>query len=163
MADIRILVTGGTLDKEYNQLDGQLVFTKTHLQDILAQAKCTVDVAIETVMLKDSLHMVEEDRQLILDRCLAAPEDKILVTHGTDTMPETARVLARETNGKTIVLLGAMVPYSFVKSDALFNLGCAFTAVQLLETGAYITMNGKVFPSDNVRKNKEKGEFEYLR
>lgn len=162
MAEIRILVTGGTLDKEYNQLDGELVFTKTHLLEILAQAKCTVDVAIETVMLKDSLHMVDADRELILARVLAAPEDKVLVTHGTDTMPETARVLGPRADGKTIVLLGAMVPYSFVNSDALFNLGCAFSAAQQLPPGAYITMNGKIFAWDNVRKNRQKGEFETL-
>jgi len=162
MADIRILVTGGTLDKEYNQLDGELIFTKTHLTEILTQAKCTVDVAIETVMLKDSLHMVDADRELILSRVLAAPEDKVVITHGTDTMPETARTIGPAANGKTVVLLGAMVPYSFVNSDALFNLGCAFTAVQLKAPGVYITMNGKVFSWDNVRKNRAKGEFETL-
>jgi L-asparaginase len=160
---IRILVTGGTLDKEYNQLNGELVFTKTHLSDILVQAKCRAEVAIETVMLKDSLFMGDEDRALILSRVLAAPEDKVVVTHGTDTMPETARVIGAAATGRTVVLLGAMVPYSFVNSDALFNLGCAFTAVQLLPPGAYITMNGKVFAWDNVRKNRERGEFEPLR
>ncbi|MCK9241273.1 asparaginase domain-containing protein [Desulfocurvus sp.] len=160
---IRILVTGGTLDKEYNQLNGELVFTKTHLSDILVQAKCRAEAAIETVMLKDSLFMGDEDRQLILARVLAAPEDKIVITHGTDTMPETARVIGAADTGRTVVLLGAMVPYSFVNSDALFNLGCAFSAVQLLPPGAYITMNGKVFSWDNVRKNRERGEFETLR
>ena len=160
---IRILVTGGTLDKEYNQLNGELVFTKTHLTDILTQAKCTMPTAIETVMLKDSLFMAEEDRELILDRVRAAPEDKIVITHGTDTMPETARLIGKANTGKTVILLGAMIPYSFVNSDALFNLGCAFTAAQLLPPGAYITMNGKVFTSDNVRKNRDKGEFEPLR
>ncbi len=160
---IRILVTGGTLDKEYNQLNGELVFTKTHLTDILRQAKCTATVSIETVMLKDSLFMADADRELILARAAAAPEDKIIITHGTDTMPETARLIGAANTGKTVVLLGAMIPYSFVNSDALFNLGCAFTAVQLLPPGAYITMNGKVFPWDNVRKNRDKGEFEPLR
>ncbi|WP_461211020.1 asparaginase domain-containing protein [Desulfocurvus sp. DL9XJH121] len=162
MPAIRILVTGGTLDKEYNQLDGELVFTETHLAEILAQAKCTVPVEIETVMLKDSLHFVEEDRRLVLERCRAASEERIVVTHGTDTMDRTAHLLGRELAGKTAVLLGAMVPYSFVKSDALFNLGCAFSAVQLLPPGVYITMNGKIFAWDNVRKNKAKGEFETL-
>jgi len=160
---IRILVTGGTLDKEYNQLNGELVFTKTHLTDILRQAKCTVDVVIETVMLKDSLFMMNEDRELILSRVLAAPEDKIVITHGTDTMPKTAHLLGSAATGKTVVLVGAMIPYSFVNSDALFNLGCAFSAVQLLSPGAYITMNGKVFAGDNVRKNRDKGEFETQR
>lgn len=162
MADIRILATGGTLDKEYNQLDGELIFTETHLCEILAQAKCTADVEIETVMLKDSLHFNEEDRQRILARCRAAAESRIIVTHGTDTMDRTAHLLGREVSGKTVVLLGAMVPFSFVKSDALFNLGCAFSAVQLLPAGVWITMNGKVFAWDNVRKNKAKGEFETL-
>ena len=162
MKPIRILATGGTLDKEYNQLDGELVFTKTHLTEILAQAKCTVDVGIETVMLKDSLHFNEDDRQLILERCRAADEERIIITHGTDTMEHTARLLGRELEGKTVVLVGAMVPYSFVHSDALFNLGCAFSAVQLVPAGVYITMNGKVFPWDNVRKNRAKGEFEPL-
>ncbi|WP_028588608.1 asparaginase domain-containing protein [Desulfocurvus vexinensis] len=160
---IRILVTGGTLDKEYNQLNGELVFTKTHLADILVQAKCRADVAIETVMLKDSLFMQDQDRELILSRVLAAPEDKVVITHGTDTMPETARIIGAAGTGRTVVLVGAMVPYSFVHSDALFNLGCAFSAVQLLPPGVYITMNGKVFTWDNVRKNRERGEFEPLR
>jgi len=160
---IRILVTGGTLDKEYNQLNGELVFTKTHLADILVQAKCRADVAIETVMLKDSLFMQDQDRELILSRVLAAPEDKVVITHGTDTMPETARAIGAASAGRTVVLVGAMVPYSFVHSDALFNLGCAFSAVQLLPPGVYITMNGKVFTWDNVRKNRERGEFEPLR
>ncbi|NJB69061.1 L-asparaginase [Desulfobaculum xiamenense] len=159
---IRILVTGGTLDKEYNQLDGELVFTKTHIADILRQAKCTAEVAIETVMLKDSLHMVDADRQLILDRVRACPEDKVVITHGTDTMADTAAVIGRAVTDKTVVLLGAMVPYSFVNSDAMFNLGCAFSAVQLLPRGSYITMNGKIFSWDNVRKNRQKGEFETL-
>jgi L-asparaginase len=160
---IRILVTGGTLDKEYNQLDGELVFTKTHIADILTQAKCTAEVTIETVMLKDSLHMVDADRQSILESIRRCPEDKVIVTHGTDTMPETAAVVGQAVTDKTVVFVGAMVPYSFVNSDALFNLGCAFTAVQVLPRGSYITMNGKVFQWDNVRKNRQKGEFEPLR
>ncbi|WP_462327247.1 asparaginase domain-containing protein [Desulfobaculum sp.] len=160
---IRILVTGGTLDKEYNQLDGELVFTKTHIADILTQAKCTAEVTIETVMLKDSLHMVDADRQSILESIRRCPEDKVIVTHGTDTMPETAAVVGQAITDKTVVFVGAMVPYSFVNSDALFNLGCAFTAVQVLPRGSYITMNGKVFQWDNVRKNRQKGEFEPLR
>lgn len=162
MAEIRMLVTGGTLDKEYNQLDGELGFTKTHLLEILAQAKCTMDVAIETVMLKDSLHMVDADREKILARVQAAEEEHIVITHGTDTMPETARTLGPAVEGKTVILVGAMVPFSFVHSDALFNLGCAFCAAQLLDPGVYITMNGKVFAWDNVRKNRAKGEFETL-
>lgn len=159
---IRILVTGGTLDKEYNQLDGELVFTKTHIADILTQAKCTAEVTIETVMLKDSLHMVDADRQSILESIRRCPEDKVIVTHGTDTMPETAAVVGQAVTDKIVVFVGAMVPYSFVNSDALFNLGCAFTAVQVLPRGSYITMNGKVFQWDNVRKNRQKGEFEPL-
>ena len=111
-------------------------------------------------MLKDSLQMRSEDREEILKRCVAFPEDKIIITHGTDTMVETAGVLGKNLKGKTVVLVGALIPYAFGASDALFNLGCAFAAVQTLMAGAYITMNGKIFPWDHVRKNRESGEFE---
>jgi L-asparaginase len=157
---IRILITGGTMDKEYDPLTGELTFAESHLSNILNQVRCKVRVVLEGVMLKDSLQMTGEDRQRILKKCMDSPENKIIITHGTDTMVETAHVLDNHVKGKTVVLVGAMVPYAFGASDALFNLGCAFTAVQALPHGVYITMNGKIFPWDNVRKNRESGEFE---
>ena len=159
---IRILITGGTIDKEYDPLTGELTFAKSHLSNMLNQVRCKVRVVLEEVMLKDSLQMMSEDREEILKKCINCLEDKIIVTHGTDTVVETARVLGKNVKGKTIVLVGAMIPYAFGASDALFNLGCAFSAVQALPQGVYITMSGKIFPWDKVRKNKESGEFEEL-
>ena len=156
---IRILATGGTLDKEYNKLSGELVFTRSHLAEILDQARVRAPVAIETVMLKDSLFMDAADREAILARCLAAPEDRIIVTHGTDTLAETARFLGEKLAGKTVVLVGAMVPFSFGGSDAMFNLGCAVAAVQACPPGVWVTMNGCILPFDNVRKDKSAGDF----
>jgi len=160
---IRILMTGGTIDKEYDPLTGELTFAKSHLSNILDQVRCKARFVLEEVMLKDSLQMRGEDREEILRRCVDCQENKIIVTHGTDTMVETGRVLGNHVEGKTIVLVGAMIPYVFGASDALFNIGCAFAAVQAFQQGVYITMNGKVFPWDNVRKNKESGEFEKLK
>ena len=159
---IRILITGGTIDKEYDPLTGELTFSKSHLSNMLHQVKCTARFILEEVMLKDSLKMMSEDREEILKKCINCLEDKIIVTHGTDTMVETARVLGNNVKGKTVVLVGAMIPYAFGASDALFNLGCAFSAVQALQPGVYITMNGEIFNWDNVRKNRESGEFEEL-
>ncbi len=159
---IRILITGGTIDKEYDPLTGELTFSKSHLSNILNQVTCKVRFVLEEVMLKDSLQMMNEDREEILKKSRNCPEDKIIITHGTDTMVETAQVLGDNVKAKTVVLVGAMIPYAFGASDALFNLGCAFSAVQALKQGVYITMNGKIFPWDNVRKNKESGEFEEL-
>jgi len=159
---IRILITGGTIDKEYDPLTGELTFAKSHLSNMLNQVRCKVRVVLEEVMLKDSLQMMSEDREEILKKCINCLEDKIIVTHGTDTVVETARVLGKNVKGKTIVLVGAMIPYAFGASDALFNLGFAFSAVQALQQGVYITMNGKIFTWDNVRKNKESSEFEEL-
>ena len=162
---IRILITGGTIDKEYDPMTGELTFAKSHLSNMLNQVRCKVRVAVEEIMLKDSLKMQREDREEILKRCIDCAENKIVVTHGTDTMVETAQVLGKtikDKRDKTVVLVGAMIPYAFGASDALFNLGCAFTAVQALKQGVYITMNGKIFSWDNVRKNKESGEFEEL-
>ncbi len=156
---IRILITGGTIDKEYDPLTGELAFSKSHLSNMLNQVRCKVRVILEEVMLKDSLQMMDEDRREILKRCNESPEGKIIVTHGTDTMVETAQVLGDRAKGKTVVLIGAMIPYAFGASDALFNLGCAFSAVQALQPGVYITMNGRIFHWDNVRKDKESGEF----
>jgi L-asparaginase len=159
---IRILVTGGTIDKEYDPLTGELTLSKSHLSNMLNQVTCKVRFILEEVMLKDSLQMMREDRDEILKKCIHCVENKIIVTHGTDTMVETAQVLGDHVRGKTVVLVGAMIPYAFGASDALFNLGCAFSAVQALQQGVYITMNGKIFHWDNVRKNKESGEFEEL-
>jgi L-asparaginase len=160
---IRILIAGGTIDKEYDPLTGEMTFAKSHLSSMLNQVRCKVRVVLEEAMLKDSLQMRTEDREEILKKCIDCLENKIIVTHGTDTMVETARVLGKNVKGKTIVLVGAMIPYAFGASDALFNLGCAIAAVQALQQGIYITMNGKIFPWDNVRKNKESGEFEKLK
>jgi len=159
---LRILITGGTIDKEYDPLTGELTFPKSHLSNMLNQVRCKVKFVLEEVMLKDSLQMTSEDREEILKKCIDCLENKIIVTHGTDTMVETTRILGKNVRSKTIVLVGAMIPYAFGASDALFNLGCAFSAVQALPQGVYITMNGKIFTWDNVRKNKESGEFEEI-
>ena len=160
---IRILITGGTIDKEYDPLSGELTFTKSHLSSLLNQVRCKASYILEETMLKDSLQMVQGDREAILKKCVDCPEKRIIITHGTDTMVETARVLGRSVQGKTVVLVGAMIPYAFGASDAMFNLGCAFSAVQALREGVYVTMNGKIFSWDNVRKKKESGEFDELR
>lgn len=159
---IRVLITGGTIDKEYNPVTGELTFVKSHLLSILNQVRCRAKVVIEEVMLKDSLHMSLEDREEILKKCQSCPEVKMIITHGTDTMVETAGVLGKGLKGKTVVLVGALIPYAFGTSDALFNLGCAFSAVQSLQGGVYITMNGKIFSWNHVRKNKVSGEFEEI-
>ena len=159
---IRVLITGGTIDKEYNPVTGELTFAKSHLTNMLSQVRCRVKVVIEEIMLKDSLQMRSEDREEILEKCVACPENGIIITHGTDTMVETARVLGKSLKGKTVVLVGALIPYAFGASDALFNLGCAFSAVQTLPGGVYITMNGKIFSWGHVRKNRESGEFEEI-
>ena len=160
---IRILIAGGTIDKEYDPLTGELIFAKSHLSNILNQVRCKARFILEEVMLKDSLQMRSEDREEILKKCVDCIENRIIVSHGTDTMVETGRVLGTNVKSKTIVLVGAMIPYTFGASDALFNLGCAFAAVQALRRGVYITMNGKIFRWDNVIKNKESGEFEKLK
>lgn len=159
---VRILITGGTIDKEYDPLTGELIFSKSHLSNMLSQVRCKVRFVLEEVMLKDSLEMRGEDREEILKKCISCLETKIIVTHGTDTMAETARFLGTGVKAKTVVLVGAMIPYAFGASDALFNLGCAFSAVQALQPGVYVTMNGKIFCWRNVRKNRESGGFEEL-
>lgn len=160
---IRIFVTGGTFDKEYNDLDGQLFFKDTHVPEILALGRSRVNADVRTLMMIDSLYMTEDDRESIAQNCLKANEDKILITHGTDTMVETAKVLAKKIRNKTIVLTGAMLPYVFRSSDGLFNLGSALAFVQTLPYGIYIAMNGRYFNWDNARKNKKTGEFEEIR
>jgi L-asparaginase len=157
---IRILITGGTFDKEYDELHGELYFKDTHLPEMLRLGRCRVPVELETVMLMDSLQMTDDDRQRIAERCGNSPETCIVITHGTDTMVETAAVLAAAVPGKTIVLTGAMVPYAFGSSDGLFNLGSAISYVQSLPPGVYIAMNGTHFDWHNVRKNRDTGVFE---
>jgi L-asparaginase len=158
---IRILVTGGTFDKEYDELSGRLFFKDTHVQEMLRLGRARVALAIETAMMIDSLDMDEAGRAAIVDRCRGAAEHAIVVTHGTDTMVETATALAGAgLKGKTIVLTGAMVPYAFGSSDGLFNLGSALSFVQVLPPGIYIAMNGRHFPWNRVRKNRETGVFE---
>ena len=157
---IRLLVTGGTIDKQYNELNGELVFVETQLADMLAQGRCKADISIETIMLKDSLEMEAKDRELVLQACKSCDESLLIITHGTDTMTLTAKHLATQIKNKTVILLGAMIPYAFKNSDALFNLGTAVAAVQCLPAGIYITMNGQVFKWDQVIKNKQEGLFE---
>ncbi|PYR33086.1 MAG: asparaginase [Acidobacteria bacterium] len=162
---IRIFVTGGTFDKEYHELTGALAFKDTHLPEMLRLGRCRLDVSIRTLMMIDSLEMTDADRALIVDRCRQEAETRILITHGTDTMVETAHALAAAfpaSGGKTIVLTGAMVPYAFGSSDGLFNLGSALSFVQVLPAGVYISMNGRSFRWDRVRKNRETGVFESL-
>ncbi len=159
---LRLLVTGGTFDKEYDEIGGRLFFKDTHVAEMLRLGRCRVPVVIETVMLLDSLQMTDADRAMIAARCQAAPEPFIVITHGTDTMVDTAAVLAREVSGKTIVITGAMIPYAFGSSDGLFNLGSAISFAQVLPAGVWIAMNGTHFRWDNVRKDRAAGVFERL-
>jgi L-asparaginase len=157
---IRILVTGGTFDKKYNERTGQLFFKDTHIAEMLRLGRSRVEVSIRTVMMIDSLEMTDADRALIVQNCLQSEENRIVITHGTDTMAETASAVARAVSEKTVVLTGAMIPYAFGSSDGLFNLGSALSFAQALAPGVYIAMNGKCFPWDRVRKNRERGIFE---
>lgn len=159
---IRILITGGTFDKRYDEIRGRLSFTESHVPDMLRLGRSRVDVALRTVMLVDSLEMSDADRALVAENCVQAPEQRLVVTHGTDTMVETARVVAGRVTDKTVVLTGAMVPYAFGSSDGLFNLGSALSFAQVLPPGVYVAMNGRVFAGDRVRKNRETGIFEEL-
>lgn len=160
---VRIFITGGTFDKEYNELTGQLYFKDTHLQDLLQMGRCHVPVEIRTLMMIDSLEMTAGDRDLIVHQCNQCDETKIVITHGTDTMSETATVLAQKVKEKTIVLTGAMIPIKFGSSDGLFNLGSALAFAQTLPPGVYVAMNGRYFHWDNVRKNKQTGMFEEVK
>lgn len=158
---IRLLVTGGTIDKSYCPVEGQLSFSRTNVLAMLEQARVALpEQQVQTLLLKDSLDLTDADREAICQATATANEPRIIVTHGTDTMVQTATCLAAKQLAKTIVLVGAMVPYTFSDSDGLFNLGLAFGAVQLLPPGVYITMNGRIFPWDTVRKNKTLGVFE---
>ena len=160
---IRIFITGGTFDKEYNELNGQLYFKDTHLQELLNLGRSQVAVEIRTLMMIDSLEMTEHDRELIAHQCNSCEENKIVITHGTDTMAETAQMLAAKVKNKTVVLTGAMIPIKFGSSDGLFNLGSALAFAQSLPYGVYLAMNGRYFHWDNVRKNKETGVFEEIK
>ena len=157
---IRILVTGGTFDKEYDELSGTLFFKDTHVQEMLERGRSRLDLTVETVMMIDSLEMSDADRARVVSACRDARETRLVVTHGTDTMVETARALASGAPGKTIVLTGAMIPYAFGSSDGLFNLGSALSFAQVLPPGVYVAMNGQYFDWDKVRKNRETGAFE---
>ena len=157
---IKLLITGGTIDKVYNELTGELEFSDSHLEKMLKRSRSTLDISSEILFLKDSLDMTDEDRELILSKCLSSTEDKIVITHGTDTMVETAKLLGDQAKGKTIVLFGSMIPYSINNSDALFNLGVALSAVQNKKQGVYIAMNGQIFDFDKVKKNKKLGIFQ---
>lgn len=160
---IRILVTGGTFDKEYDMINGKLDFEETHVPEMLKLGRCTLDVEIRTVMMIDSLEMTDTDRELLLHNCKSAPEDRILITHGTDTMGLTAAYLAKENLDKTIVITGAMIPYKFGSSDGFFNLGAALAFLQTLPAGVYVAMNGRYYTWDNVVKNKKTGYFEEIK
>lgn len=155
----RIIVTGGTFDKHYDAIKGELTFKDSHLPAILRQSRVTVPVEIEINQLIDSLHMQDEHRLRVLEACRAAAEQCVIVIHGTDTMAQTAQVVGRAGLAKTIVFTGAMIPFSVAGSDALFNLGFAMAAAQLLPAGAYVAMNGRVFAWDQVAKNREDGVF----
>lgn len=158
-----IFITGGTFDKEYNELTGKLYFKDSHLKEMLTLGRCKVDVDVRTLMMMDSLEITDADRKIILENCTLCESDKIIITHGTDTMEQTAQLLGKSIVDKTIVLTGAMIPYKFGSSDGLFNLGSALAFAETLPKGVYIAMNGRYFNWDNVRKNRKTGEFEEIR
>ncbi|MBI4360473.1 asparaginase [Candidatus Micrarchaeota archaeon] len=156
---IKILVTGGTFDKFYDEIHAKLSFSKTHVPQVLKEGRCHLDVEVETLLLKDSLDFKDEDRKAVADACEAAKEKRIVVTHGTDTMPETAEAVAKKVSRKTVVLTGAMIPFTFGSSDGLFNLGSALAFVQTLPPGVYLAMNGRYFKAGNVQKDRKAGVF----
>lgn len=159
---IQIFVTGGTFDKEYNYITGELYFRDTHLKKMFSRGRCTLDIDVKTLMMVDSLEMTAADRSIIAHNCLKTPSNQVIITHGTDRMVETAHFLAQQAiPDKTIVLTGAMIPYAFGNSsDGFFNLGSALAFVQTLPTGVYVAMNGRYFIWDNVVKNTKTGFFE---
>lgn len=160
---IRIFITGGTFDKEYNEITGQLFFKDTHMHELLEKGRSKVPVEIRTLMMVDSLEMTDHDRELIAHQCNQCEESRIVITHGTDTMGETAKLLAQKVKDKTVILTGAMIPIKFGSSDGLFNLGSALAFAQSLPAGVYVAMNGRYFHWDNVRKNKQTGIFEEIK
>jgi L-asparaginase len=160
---IQIFVTGGTFDKEYNYLNGELYFKDSHIPEMLDRGRCSLDVDVKTLMMVDSLEMTDMDRDIILHTSRKCASNQIVITHGTDKMVHTAKYLAAQKGleGKTIILTGAMIPYAFgISSDGFFNLGNALAFVQALPEGVYISMNGRYYNWDNVRKNKQTGYFE---
>lgn len=157
---IRVLITGGTFDKEYDEINGQLYFKDSHVAEMLELGRCKLALEIRTLMMVDSLEMTDADRSIIVQQCQATPEERIVITHGTDTMEVTARAIAAAIQDKTIVLTGAMIPYKFGSSDGLFNLGSALAFVQTLSPGVYVAMNGRCFSADSVHKNRQTGAFE---
>lgn len=159
---IRLFVTGGTFDKEYDMINGRLYFNQTNVDEMLNKGRCTVPHTVETLMMLDSLEMTDRDREKILKSCQETFEDKVIITHGTDTMSVTAEFLAKAAIPKTIVITGAMIPYSLGSSDGLFNLGNAVGFVQTLPVGVYIVMNGTYFNWDEVKKNRQTGYFEKI-
>ena len=163
MKYIKIFATGGTFDKEFNEINGELFFKETNLYELLKLGRSQLDVKIETLMMIDSLKMSKNDRNYIINKCKNEKTNRIIITHGTDTMVETAKLLAENIKDKTIILTGAMIPIKFGSSDGLFNLGSALSFIQTLETGVYITMNGRYFPWNNVHKNKKLGVFERIK
>lgn len=160
MTDIRLFTTGGTFDKEYDEISEKLIFRKSHVRQMLKKGRCTLDTEVTKLMMMDSLYMTDENRALIMENCRKCREDRIVITHGTGTMEDTAKYLAKRIKGKTIVLTGAMSPYAFGSSDGFFNLGCAIAFAQTLPKGVYITMNGRCFPAGKVTKNTKTGIFE---
>ncbi len=157
---IRVLITGGTFDKEYDEIHGRLYFKDSHVPEMLELGRAKLPLVIRTLMMVDSLEMTEADRSIIVEQCRSTPEDRVVITHGTDTMEVTARAIAGAVQNKTIVLTGAMIPYKFGSSDGMFNLGSALAFVQTLPPGVYVAMNGRYFPAHSVHKNKETGIFE---
>ena len=158
---IQILITGGTFDKSYNHISGDLFFKKTHIPEMLERSKCRLNVNVKTLMMIDSLEMTKKDIEKIIDECKKTKSSRIVITHGTDTMVKTAKKIAEKIKNKTIVLTGAMIPYAFgSSSDGFFNLGSALSFVQTLKNGIYIAINGQYFDYDKVEKNKLKGYFE---
>ena len=158
---ILILITGGTFDKSYNHISGDLFFERTHIPEMLERSKCRLNVDVKTLMMIDSLEMTKKDIEKIIDECKKTKSSRIVITHGTDTMVNTAKKIAEKIKNKTIVLTGAMIPYAFgSSSDGFFNLGSALSFVQTLKNGIYIAINGQYFDYDKVEKNKLKGYFE---
>jgi len=159
---IRILVTGGTFDKQYDELTGRLFFKETHVPEMLRRGRCRVDVRVDAIMMIDSLELDDRGRAAIVDRCRQSIERAIVITHGTDTIVDTARSIAAANLDKTVVLTGAMVPFAFGSSDGLFNLGSALSFAQVLPPGVYVAMNGQHFRWDRVQKNRDTGVFEAI-
>ena len=159
---IKIFITGGTFDKSYDHINGKLFFEKTHLPEMIKRSKCNLEIQVKTILMKDSLDLSNEDVSKIVNTCKKEQSNNIIITHGTDTMTNTARLIAEQKlSNKTIILTGAMIPYAFgSSSDGFFNLGCALSFVQTLDPGVYITMQGEYFNWNEVEKNNEIGVFE---